>query len=183
MHGLGVSHNDDLPSPGTAEPLQQPFAPGRHTSVDLLAYFFLRHFPCCARRRGISTRGLRRRAVSGQRVHTSRCEQARVMREAVIERSAGDVSETFPIESLPRHSAFLPVACPRQFREAPTLQRLVAARVAPDSPRNRPRSRRRSTAPLARPIFVFSSHAGLRFGLCNDPGAKVFADPTSTNLA
>lgn len=108
------------------------------------------------------------------------------MREAVIERSAGDVSETFPIESLPRHSAFLPVACPRQFREAPTLQRLVAARVAPDSPRNRPRSRRRfgrSTAPLARPIFVFSSHAGLRFGLCNDPGAKVFADPTSTNLA
>ena len=45
-----------------------------------------------------------------------------------------------------------------------------------------------AAAPVARPIFFFpfSSHAGLRFGLCNDPGAKVFADAqpqlTSPNL-
>jgi len=78
MHGLGVSHNGDLPSPGT----------------------FL----------------------------VARADVARVMREAVIERSAGDVSETFPIESPGKQRCgFLPVACPRRFREAPTLQRLVGA--------------------------------------------------------
>jgi len=66
MHGLGVSHNDDLPSPGT----------------------FL----------------------------VARADVARVMREAVIERSAGDVSETFPIESLPRHSAA--ASCPWHARDS-----------------------------------------------------------------
>ena len=38
------------------------------------------------------------------------------MREAVIERSAGDVSETFPIESLPRHSAL--ASCPWHARDS-----------------------------------------------------------------